>query len=345
MPEPNLILMNVSFQSSIQTARPNGPRSTPMLARNANNLFWMGRYLERGEHLSRYIKVQYYQVLDAPSEMSKEQAMESILYMVGGMEGFWEKQAELTDANVLSYCCFDRRNEFSIYNVASRVRDNARSARDLLSTEAWEAINRFYHRLGEFSLNEFFHERRYDFCQHVIESAYIVKGLLNNTLLHDATWSMINIGIHLERAIQTLQIIQAKLNDIKGIDPESAVRGLQQNYHWVNLLKSVGGFDMSRKTSKRIPGERNVLEFLVLNPNFPKSITHNLIQLKQHLEQVEEVEAMREGTALFEVGKLAARLTYTTVPEVLEDKEAYLNKLRDCLYLIGTRFDAQYLKF
>lgn len=324
------------------------PKSTAfMLSRIGSYLFWMGRYLERCEHLARYVKVQYYQVLDAPRVMSREQALESILFMVGGVKAYYKKFDELTDEDVLRFCCFDQENEFSIVNIAYSVRENARSSRDLISVEAWESINRFYHSLSRYSVRNFLHERRHDFCQHVIESAYIIKGLLQNTLLHDHTWSMINIGMNLERAIQTNQILLAKLRDIQAIDREQPGAKLLINYHWGNMLRSTGGFDLSRKMyrDKRMQQHRYVLEFLVLNPYFPKSITHNLNALQHFIKQIQLSSDFRQDSSLFLVGKVASQLQYTMLSEVTGNSMDFLEELRFKLYQIGNSFQEQYLSY
>ena len=322
----------------------NNP-SGMMLARMAYHLFWMGRYLERAEHLARYIKVQYYQVLDAPIELNRLHTLDSILFMAGGKEVFLELENELTDEHVLLYCCYDRSNEFSIFNLSCQIRDNASSARHLLSTELWESINRFYHKLGHFSVNGLMQEGRYDFCQHVIESAYIVKGLLHNTLLQDNILSVVQIGIHLERAMQTVRILLSKLRDIELIDPKDATRNLLENYHWVNLLKSTGGFDISRKIYKKIEDKRNILEFLILHPLFPKSVIHNLYELAELMENFSSLGEAEENSAQFLIGKTASELRYTKIKEVLRNENVFLAELREKLYAIGGQFETQYLKY
>jgi len=330
--------MNIQVQARINN-------HTHMLSRLANHLFWMGRYLERGEHLARYVKVQYFQVLDAPREMNKELALRSIIFMVGGIKQYFQKYDKLVDEVVLQFCCFDKKNEYSITNVTNLARDNARSARDMISQESWEAINRFHHNLSTYSVSEFVHDRHYDFCQYVIENVVIVKGLLQNTLLHDSVWSMINIGIHLERAIQINQIILAKLRDIQTTNPNDLARNLLKNYHLNNLLHCAGGFDISRKMYKRLPDRHNVIELLILHPEFPKSIAYNLNALHHHIKVIQEKPGSSQDSALFHTGKLASQLQYTTTGEILANQIDYLEDLRNKLYEIGDLFESEYLSY
>ena len=54
-----------------------------MLSRVAENLFWMGRYLERTEHLARYINVAYFSSLDRSHPRQHELTILSITDMIG----------------------------------------------------------------------------------------------------------------------------------------------------------------------------------------------------------------------------------------------------------------------
>ncbi|MBC8112726.1 MAG: alpha-E domain-containing protein, partial [Verrucomicrobia bacterium] len=147
-----------------------------MLSRIASNLFWMGRYLERAEHLSQYIKIQYLSSLDAPLSYNKETALDSILYMSGNQEDYHLCHEQIDDDDVLFYTTFDERNTLSLKNCIRMARENARGGRDELASEAWQAINRLYHYTNNFSASNFSQEKRYDFYQSISDNTYIIKG-------------------------------------------------------------------------------------------------------------------------------------------------------------------------
>ncbi|MEM9720074.1 MAG: alpha-E domain-containing protein [Bacteroidota bacterium] len=317
-----------------------------MLSRIANHLFWMARYMERSEHLARYLKVQYYSSLDAPEKFGKEVSLYSILFMLGGQKQYLEKYESLQEDLILKFCCFDEDNIYSIKNCISASRENARSVRNVISLEVWEAINRMFHETNRFSGLDYSQEQsRYDFFQHVIENAYIVKGMFNNTLLRDSVWSIVCIGTHLERAIQTTQILIAKLHDIHEIEDNIPPKGkvVLQNYQWTTSLRCVGGFDMSRHYYKKMPNKRNVAEFLILHPEFPKSVAFNLVELYTNLDHINLSKDIKPSSSLFAAGKLAHRLKYTLVDGILDDLYSFLIELRDELYTLGTSFEREYL--
>ena len=116
-----------------------------MLARVANNLFWMGRYIERSEHIARYMNVNYFSSLDAPNIKSQDRqfVLRSMLFMLGDPEK--DDAKILIEEDVLFSIGLDTDNPFSIISTVKLARENANSARDLISTELYEAINKFYH--------------------------------------------------------------------------------------------------------------------------------------------------------------------------------------------------------
>ena len=188
-------------------------------------------------------------------------------------------------------------------------------------------------------------QSRYDFFQYVIENAYIVKGMFNNTQLRDSVWSIICIGTHLERAIQTTQILIAKLHDIHEIEDNIPPKGkiVLQNYQWTTSLRCVGGFDMSRHYYKKMPNQRNVAEFLILHPEFPKSVAFNMAELHINLDRINLSKTINPTSSLFAAGKLAHRLKYTQVDGILDDLYSFLIELREELYTLGATFENEYL--
>lgn len=105
-----------------------------MLARVANNLFWMGRYIERAEHIARYLNVNYFSSLDAPNELSQSRqfVLQSFLFMA---DDFSRTENELKEQEVLFDIGLNPEKPYSLINYVKLARENANSARDLISTE------------------------------------------------------------------------------------------------------------------------------------------------------------------------------------------------------------------
>ncbi|WP_372945343.1 alpha-E domain-containing protein, partial [Muriicola sp.] len=171
-----------------------------MLARVANNLFWMGRYIERSEHIARYMHVNYFSSLDAPHEISRSRqfVLRSMLRMAG--EPVPGEGEELQEEEVLYKLALDPSNPFSIISNVRSTRENANSARDLISTELYESINKFYHFVLKYPVDHYKQKGLYDFSVNIIEMSSILRARIRSTLLHDEVYAIILLGVNLERA-------------------------------------------------------------------------------------------------------------------------------------------------
>ncbi|MDW7691086.1 alpha-E domain-containing protein [Flammeovirgaceae bacterium SG7u.111] len=318
-----------------------------MLARIANNVFWMGRYLERAEHLARYSREQYFTTLDAPYTINKKLALESILRMGGSYDEYREKYDNITSERVFNFTTRDPDNVMSIQEMIKIARENARSARYKLSDETWEAINKFYHYVNECASLKFRDEQRYDFYQSIINNTYITKGFITNTLMRDHVWTIINTGVHLEKAIQINRMLISRYTDLSRMDSEKLITPVE-NYLWATLLKTTDCLDIARRVYKSEINKNVVLHFLILNKQFPKSILHNLKSVIRSLHSLESKE-MEVGSLEFEAEKLESRIKFLTMAEIraASDEETlkYLIECLDKLNQLAVMFEKKYLSW
>ncbi len=315
-----------------------------MLSRTANSLFWIGRYIERIEHLARYINAQYLSSSDAPSAFDKQLTLESMLFMASAAQSFQEYSPQIVDHQVIYFLTLEDQNPYSIKNYVALVRENARGVRDNTPTELWEAINRFYHAMNVFTREEMEKKGPYDFCKSAMDTTTIIKGVADNTLLRNEVWSLIRTGIHLERATQITQIILSKLQDIRKTE-ESPMSQAIQSYHWAALLRSAGGLDMSRHYYGTTPNRERAIDFLLLNQKFPKSVLYNLEKLKADLKIISNNKPISPDSVEFTVGKLTANMNFLTLDEILAQAEKFLHDLQQTLIRIGAQIEQQYLTF
>lgn len=315
-----------------------------MLSRTANSLFWIGRYIERIEHLSRYINAQYLSSSDAPRSFDKQLTLESMLFMASATDSFAQYSSHMTDNQVIFFLTLEQDNPFSIKNYIALVRENARGVRHNISTELWEAINRFYHATNAFTREEMDKKGPYDFCKSAMDATTIIKGVADNTLLRNEVWSLIRTGIHLERAMQITQILISKLRDVKKTE-DSPMSQAFNSYHWAALLRSAGGLDMSRHHYGTTPNQERAVDFLILNQKFPKSVLYNLERLKSDLKIASNNKPITPDSVEFTVGKLTAKMNFLTLEEILEDGEHFLAHLQEELIKIGAQLEQQYFTF
>ena len=313
-----------------------------MLSRIGNSLFWMGRYIERSEHLARYAKVQYASFMDSPLATSKEFVLESILNMGGMYQSYLRKYPELTEDEVIHYVTIEEDNAFSVQSNIGYMRENARGARDRISSELWEAINIFYHDINNYSANRLQNEGVHQFSHKVEGSSLVIKGCIDNTLIRNEAWMLITLGIHLERAIQVALIMLNKIYDIAKLDPAN-LGGPLESYQWAIMLKSAESFDMYKRYHEKKKSSHSELDFLLFNKAFPKSLTYNLRKVQQKIQKIAFHDQKSSDSVEFKAGKIASQFQFLTMDEVETAIPEFLNKTVANLNDLASLLDQKYL--
>jgi uncharacterized alpha-E superfamily protein len=302
-----------------------------MLARVANNLFWMGRYIERSEHVARFMQVNYFSSLDAPNEKSQNRqfVLRSLRFMVG--DPLNDESVELDEEKVLFNLGMNHDIPYSIICNVKSARENANSARDLISTELYEAINKFYHFVLNYHVETYVKKGLYDFCMNITEITTILRGKIRGTLLHDQVYAIIMMGMNLERATQIIRIINTKYIDALLARGEQEVG---QSFEWVTLLKCAESYDMMRRFYKKPPNSITTLEFLILNPDCPRSVMNSLNQVTKHINVVDKSKYPSRNSTAFLIEKVRADLRFKYVEEIEENIPVFLeNKLNDLVHI------------
>ena len=331
-----------------------------MLARVANNLFWMGRYIERSEHVARYLCVNYFSSLDAPNDFSQSRqfVLQSLLFMVGDPHTGNEP---LHEPDVLYDIGLNTEKEYSIITCVKLARENANSARDLISTELYETINKFYHFVLNYSVEDYKKKKLYDFTTNIIEYTAILKAKIRTTLLQDEVYSIIKLGVNLERAMQVIRIINAKYNDILAIKmqqntqmQESAGQFQQQlrkehttdvSLEWSTLLKCVESYDMMRRFHKKAPDNLNTLDFLILNTNCPRSVVNSLAEVANHIQVLSNEKNISKNSSIFLVNKIFSEYKYKYIEEIEVDFRTFIEDILKKLVAISTKMEEEYFAY
>ncbi|MEM7487191.1 MAG: alpha-E domain-containing protein [Bacteroidota bacterium] len=312
-----------------------------MLARVANNLFWMGRYIERSEHISRYLSVNYFSSLDAPNELSQSRqfVLNSMFFMVGQPV----TETEASEEKTLFDIGLNKDNPTSIINNIRAARENANGARDLISTELYESINRFYHFVLNYDPQFFVKKGLYDFTIKVTERSAILRSKIRSSLLHDQIYAIIMLGINIERATQIIRIINAKYHD--SLKAKGSHGDIASSFEWSTLLKCAEAYDMMRRYYKKPPEIITTLEFLVLNPSCPRSVMNSLNQICNHMQVLDQSKYPQKNSTSFLVGKLRAKFKFMQVEEIQEDVQGFINKILDDLFKISKRMEEEFFNY
>jgi uncharacterized alpha-E superfamily protein len=254
-----------------------------VISRVAEHCFWLGRYLERAESTSRVLRVTYGLALD--SILPPAQVWGPAVTVSGEDDSFGARHEATRREDgelVQQFLTWDQEVPSSLLRSVMAARENARSIREVVSLEAWEAINELYLWLQSRSGRGEYDGNRDAFYRHVRAATQLILGALEHTMLHDNAFDFINLGILLERVGQTARILDVHHHALMQLPPNL----VREESLWLSLLRACSGFEPFMKRSAGRVTPAGVAGFLILEPNFPRSILFCLHQAYERLANI-----------------------------------------------------------
>ncbi len=238
-----------------------------MLSRAAERVYWTGRYLERAENTARIVQQYSQLLLDLPQEVGV--GWPELVRIVGAMDAFRATGKSDTESDILGFLLADTEDYSSLAYSLRMARENIRNTRDLLPQEAWENVNELYQEARRSLGPAASGEDRFEVLAECIGECQKISGILTGTVSHHSPYHFLTLGRSIERADMTSRIIDVAAAYIQ--HNERLVRRYGSSV-WTNVLKSVSAFQMYRQYCQpQVEGVR-VIEFLMGDREFPRSI-------------------------------------------------------------------------
>ncbi len=303
-----------------------------MLSRVADSLYWMARYIERAENTARFIDVNLQLSLDAPRAFSEQ--WEPLVAITGELESFLNRYEVPTRDNVLQFLTLDKENPSSIVSCLTNARENARSMREIISSETWEQVNRFYLLVSNRAAARRAFGDSAQFYSDVRVLSQLISGVANNTMSHGESWHFMEMGRFLERADNTSRLLDMKYFLL--LPSVEDVGGAVDELQWSVLLNSASALEMYRKKYGQIEPE-NVIDFLLVDQEFPRAILFCLLNAEESLHSI---SGSRVGgyanQAERRLGQLRSELAYAQVYEIIaRGLHEFLDGLQGKLNTVG----------
>lgn len=292
-----------------------------MLSRHAEHLFWAGRYVERAADTARMLDVTYHGLLgELPVEARRGWLdLLDVLHLRAG----FDDTHDIVDARSVSqFLVLDQANPGAIVPCIQRARENARSVRELLSTELWESINNFWIELQGRNLGRELDQQPYELYGLVRRRCQEFTGTATETMPHDDGWRFLMLGSMLERAEMTCRLLNVRFAPFTDGDDEL---GFHQAVH---VLRSASASEAFRRAHPAAMTLENVVEFLLMSPTFPRSVLFCLQAIEQDLLHLDAPGQV--SRALRVVGRRRADLEFADVAELLAgDIHGFLDDVQD----------------
>lgn len=300
-----------------------------MLSRVADSIYWMSRYIERAENVSRFVDINLHLLLDLPETFEGQWG--ALVKITGDQEEFESRFESPSDDNVIQFLTFDRDNPNSIISCVSTARENARSIREIISSETWEALNEFYLSLYAPGSQQQARENPHDFFRDVRRAGHLLEGVMAQTMSQGEAYHFSRMGRLLERADKTTRILDIKYFLL--LPDASDVGTPIDDLHWSAVLRSASAFEMYRKVHGRVTANR-IIHFLVLDAEFPRSVRYCLHNAEISLHSITGTPHRSfRNPAERGLGRLCSELDYTDdrdiirvgLHEFLDDLQIKLN--------------------
>lgn len=311
-----------------------------MLSRVAESIYWMSRYVERADNVARFIDVNLQLMLDAPAGSSQQ--WEPLVATTGDHELFAERFGEASQPNVIQFLAFDEENPNSILSCLRAARENARTVREIISSEMWLQLNKFFLMVTGAAASG--HGPAHEFFTEIKLASHLLTGLTDATMTHGEAWHFGHLGRMLERADKTSRILDVKYFIL--LRSAADVGTPFDDIQWAAVLRSASAFEMYRKRHGRI-SPRRVVEFLLLDREFPRAVNYSLAAVRDSLHAISGTPL---GTFRYPaeklLGQLCSDLAYASVDEIVDTGlHEYLDGLQTTMNQVGAGISETFFAF
>jgi uncharacterized alpha-E superfamily protein len=264
-----------------------------MLSRVGERVYWMSRYLERVENTVRLINVHTSLLMDLPIDL--EINWYTLIQIFDGEKAFKASHDEIDENTIMHYLIADESNPSSVITSIRAMRENTRTSLDVLPEDVWEQVNEVY-LLAKESLTSISNRyRRQKTLLAILERCQIISGLLENQMSRNNTYYFIQIGKYIERADMTSRILE--MTSLLLTDDRSDKLKQYEGILWSNLLKSLSAQQMFLQNKRTSVKAHKVLNFLVGDGSFPRSLVFSLISVGSFLQLLPRSEGLLDRQA------------------------------------------------
>ena len=299
-------------------------QSRPMLARDADSMYWMARYVERAEHIARLLLVNANVLVDvgdlAPEFLSGQwRSILEILNLPPLAEDPSDDDGPALAARVARHLTFGGPdNPNSLVNCVTRARENARAIRENISAEMWESLNTLYWSLRGDDVPARFEESPEDVYRQVMVGSMLFQGLTDQTLPHEQPWLFTQLGKYLERTLITARIIGARYALLRRA--EAWMEAPLRHIHWMAVLRSCCSLEAYRRLHVAETDPERVAAFVVLHGQNPRSVRFAVARAHEAIRCIHrDANPLSTDPAERVLGRLTAALEYTDVPAAVSD--------------------------
>jgi len=260
-----------------------------LLARNAEQLFWLARYIERASSLARIIEIH-----SAHGRAGSDDGSWAwLVALYSNAEPFAKRHGDVTARNVIQFYVSDADNPASIRFSVRAARENARALRAIVPTDMWTQLNAFHHRLLSMRDADFDVVALARTCNAMKVGCYAQLGVAESTLYRDEGERFFKLGSMIERADQTSRLLDVKFAQLATAG--EAAGAVADTTFWALILRSAAAYQAFRRHEPRGADPARVAHFLLTNASQPRSVAYCVIAIQSVLEDLRRLYGLRQA--------------------------------------------------
>jgi uncharacterized alpha-E superfamily protein len=253
-----------------------------MLGRHGDNLFWMARYLERSENLSRRVQATLHHSLSQENEAEEEWMS---LIKNDGLETIFNEKYDVPSiTNVINFLLRDRDNINSLASLMSKARNNGRSVRTSLTQEVWMSLNESWMTCDAALKRPVNIHGLPVLLDNIIKGSSLFRGALYGTMLHNDIFNFLRLGTFIERADNTIRTIDNKYHRL--LPTARVIGGRDDQSQWEVMLRSLAAWRSFNWLKKGRLDPLSVANFLIFDERMPRSIKFCYKEVRSNLEDL-----------------------------------------------------------
>lgn len=284
-----------------------------MLSRIADSLFWLNRYMERNDCLVRVIRTNY--ILSFDTDQQTDFSWKDAIILFSYNHEVASQYGENADA-ALKYLVADTKNLNSSKVLLTKARENARGVQDYITKEVWELVNQSYHIVNNPGIEQrITGSQSLEVIDMLDQNSVLFYGIIDSTMPRGQGWQFLNLGKFIERCLLTIDNVLAHSQKI-----EHRLDIPKDILFWRNLLLSLSGYELYLKNYTRGQYNQNVIEHVIFNKNFPRSLIYSLQRVKRYFKEIAEHTHVDGSISLEkQIGRICSKVEFADMNTIKQE--------------------------
>jgi uncharacterized alpha-E superfamily protein len=261
-----------------------------LLSRTAQDLYWLGRNMERAEAVARLVGEHTSLLVDLPVDVESDWM--ALLAITGSESEFVDRYERQAEPEVVTFLLADIGNPGSVLRSVNAARESLRVSRQLVPRRAWECLNRLHLVAADELAGCAARTTRSRVTDEVVIACQQFAGIIDGTMNRDHAHCFWELGRLVERSDMTTRVLDVRacslMNAAAPTSHPPADRSPYEDVRWLGVLRALAAQDTYHRSTGSSVAGAGVVDFLLDDADFPRSLRHCSDRIDDLLERLPE---------------------------------------------------------